>query len=92
MLPRHPNLIWEQLAADELAASFIVDGHHLPAATVKVMVRAKSLARSHAGDRRHRRRRAARPAATRSAASRCELDRTAASSLPGTPLLWPAPH
>ncbi len=45
-LPRHPNVIWEQLAADELFASFIVDGHHLPPATVKAMVRAKTPARS----------------------------------------------
>ena len=28
-LPRHPNYIWEQLAEDRLAASFIVDGMHL---------------------------------------------------------------
>ena len=41
-LPRHPNLIWEQLATDDLLASLIVDGHHLPPATVKAMVRAKS--------------------------------------------------
>lgn len=41
MLPRHPNVIWEQLAADSLFASLIVDGHHLPPATVKAMVRAK---------------------------------------------------
>ncbi len=41
-LPRHPNVLWEQLAADELAASLIVDGHHLPPATVKAMVRAKT--------------------------------------------------
>ncbi len=41
MLPRHPNVIWEQLAADALFASLIVDGHHLPPATVKAMVRAK---------------------------------------------------
>lgn len=46
LLPRHPNFIWEQLAADELLASFIVDGHHLPAATVKSMVRAKTTART----------------------------------------------
>jgi N-acetylglucosamine-6-phosphate deacetylase len=46
MLPRHPNFIWEQLAADELVADFIVDGHHLPPATVKVMVRAKTPKRS----------------------------------------------
>jgi N-acetylglucosamine-6-phosphate deacetylase len=42
MLPRHPNFLWEQLAADELLASIIVDGHHLPAATVKSMIRAKT--------------------------------------------------
>lgn len=46
MLPRHPNFLWEQLAADELAAGMIVDGHHLPAATVKAMVRAKTPART----------------------------------------------
>jgi N-acetylglucosamine-6-phosphate deacetylase len=42
LMPRHPNVIWEQLAADDLVASFIVDGHHLPPATVKAMVRAKT--------------------------------------------------
>lgn len=42
LLPRHPNFIWVQLAADELHASLIVDGHHLPPATVKAMVRAKT--------------------------------------------------
>jgi len=41
-LPRHPNLLWAQLAEDRLLASFIVDGHHLPPATVKAMVRAKT--------------------------------------------------
>jgi N-acetylglucosamine-6-phosphate deacetylase len=46
MLPRHPNVIWEQLAEDRLTACFIVDGHHLPPATVKAMVRAKTPARS----------------------------------------------
>jgi N-acetylglucosamine-6-phosphate deacetylase len=46
MLPRHPNFIWEQLAADDLLAGLIVDGHHLPAATVKTMVRAKTPART----------------------------------------------
>jgi N-acetylglucosamine-6-phosphate deacetylase len=42
ILPRHPNLIWEQMAADELLASLIVDGHHLPPAMVKSVIRAKS--------------------------------------------------
>jgi len=46
MLPKHDNLIMEQLAADGLCATFIVDGHHLPASSVKVMVRAKTPARS----------------------------------------------
>jgi len=45
-LPRHPNFIWTLLAADPVAASFIVDGHHLPAATVKGLVRAKGVDRS----------------------------------------------
>ena len=44
-LPRHPNVIWDQLASDDLHASLIVDGHHLPPATVRVMVRAKTPAR-----------------------------------------------
>ena len=42
---RHPNYIWEQLAADELYASLIVDGHHLPPSVVKSMMRAKTLDR-----------------------------------------------
>ncbi len=42
LLPRHPNVLWEQLAADALHASFIVDGHHLPPSTVKAMLRAKT--------------------------------------------------
>jgi N-acetylglucosamine-6-phosphate deacetylase len=40
-LPRHPNVIWELLAADRVFASLIADGHHLPPSTVKAMVRAK---------------------------------------------------
>lgn len=42
VLPRHENYIWEQLAADQLWASMIPDGHHLPASLVKVIVRAKA--------------------------------------------------
>ena len=45
VLPRHPNVIWEQLGEDRLLASFIVDGHHLPPATVRSMIRAKTPAR-----------------------------------------------
>lgn len=41
MLPRHPNYLWEQLAADELWASVIADGVHLPDAVLKVVLRVK---------------------------------------------------
>jgi N-acetylglucosamine-6-phosphate deacetylase len=40
-LPRHPNLLWTQLADDRLVASFIADGHHLSADTFCAMLHAK---------------------------------------------------
>jgi N-acetylglucosamine-6-phosphate deacetylase len=46
LLPRHPNYIWEQLAADELWASIICDGHHLPPSVVKSILRVKTPART----------------------------------------------
>jgi N-acetylglucosamine-6-phosphate deacetylase len=46
VLPRHDNYVWEQLAADELWASLIPDGHHLPDSLIKVIVRVKTPARS----------------------------------------------
>ena len=46
LLPRHANPIWELLAADAVYASFIVDGHHLPPAAVKAMIRATGAHRS----------------------------------------------
>lgn len=46
MLPRHPNLLWAQLADDRLTATFIADGHHLPADTLRAMFRAKGIERS----------------------------------------------
>lgn len=45
-IPRHPNQIWSQLAADDLIAMFILDGHHLPAEAATAMIRAKSLERT----------------------------------------------
>ena len=45
LIRRHPNYIWEQLGADELWASLIVDGHHLPPTVAKSMMRAKTLNR-----------------------------------------------
>jgi N-acetylglucosamine-6-phosphate deacetylase len=86
MLPRHPNAIWELLAADAVSASFIVDGHHLPPATVKSMIRAKSLERSilvtdaiaAAG---------CKPGRYQIGAVTCELGANGRVSLPGTPYL-----
>lgn len=43
MLHRHNNIIWEQLAADDLCASFIADGHHLPDSVLRSFIRAKGL-------------------------------------------------
>jgi N-acetylglucosamine-6-phosphate deacetylase len=46
VLPRLANHIWRQLGDDRLWASFIADGHHLPPATLRCMLRAKGPARS----------------------------------------------
>lgn len=46
ILPRHPNYIWDQLGEDRLWASIIPDGHHLPPAVVKCIVRAKGVERT----------------------------------------------
>jgi N-acetylglucosamine-6-phosphate deacetylase len=46
MLPRHPNLIWAQLAEDRLTTSFIADGRHLPPDTLTAMLRAKTVPRA----------------------------------------------
>ena len=43
---RRHNHLWPQLADDRLTAMFIADGHHLTPAQLKVMLRAKGLARS----------------------------------------------
>ena len=45
-IDRHPNYIWEQLACDDLRASFIVDGHHLPPSVVKCFFRSKGFDKS----------------------------------------------
>jgi N-acetylglucosamine-6-phosphate deacetylase len=46
LIRRHPNYIWDQLAEDRLCAGFIFDGHHLPPAVMKTVLRAKGLERS----------------------------------------------
>lgn len=46
LLPKLDNPLFAQLAEDRLSASFIADGIHVPPAALKVMLRAKGLARS----------------------------------------------
>jgi len=45
-LPKTQNYIWDQLAEDRLAASFIVDGIHIPSSFFRAAVRAKGVERS----------------------------------------------
>jgi N-acetylglucosamine-6-phosphate deacetylase len=45
MLPRHDNYLWEQMACDELLASLITDGHHLPEAVMRSLIRVKTTER-----------------------------------------------
>ncbi|HME08358.1 MAG TPA: hypothetical protein VKG25_14980 [Bryobacteraceae bacterium] len=44
-LPKFPNYLWDQLADDRLAASFIVDDFHLAPAFLRVALKAKGLDR-----------------------------------------------
>jgi N-acetylglucosamine-6-phosphate deacetylase len=46
LLPRHENYLWEQLAADDLWASIIADGSHLPPAILRCILRVKTPART----------------------------------------------
>ena len=46
VMTRHPNYIWDQLAEDRLAASFIVDGIHVGRAFLQTAIRAKGAERS----------------------------------------------
>jgi N-acetylglucosamine-6-phosphate deacetylase len=41
LLPRHDNVIWNQLGEPRLTASAIFDGHHLPPAVMRVFVAVK---------------------------------------------------
>jgi N-acetylglucosamine-6-phosphate deacetylase len=43
MIHRHHNPIWRGLAADELSAMIITDGHHLPAELVRCIIRCKGV-------------------------------------------------
>lgn len=41
-IKRHPNYIWDQLSQDDLYASVIGDGHHLPTSVLKVFGKIKN--------------------------------------------------
>lgn len=41
MLPRHPNILWDQLVDDSLYASLIADGFHLGESFLKVVLKTK---------------------------------------------------
>lgn len=41
MLPRHPNILWDQLANDALHVSLIADGFHLDPSFLKVVLKVK---------------------------------------------------
>jgi N-acetylglucosamine-6-phosphate deacetylase len=41
LIPRHPNMIWDQLAADELYTCIIADGLHIPDSFIKVVMKTK---------------------------------------------------
>jgi hypothetical protein len=85
LLPRHPNVIWDLLAADALAASVIADGHHLPPATVKSLIRAKGARRTILVTGCDRRRRVSHRDATASPASSAISTTTDACRCRGTP-------
>jgi N-acetylglucosamine-6-phosphate deacetylase len=41
ILARHPNYLWSQLSQDELGASIIADGFHLPVEVIQVFLKVK---------------------------------------------------
>lgn len=45
LIHRHQNPLWAQLAQDQLSASLICDGFHLPADLIRVAYKAKGIAR-----------------------------------------------
>ena len=45
LLPRHDNPIWSSMGNDNLTAMIISDGHHLPPAVLKTILRTKGTAR-----------------------------------------------
>ena len=44
-LPRHHNPLWEGIAHDDLIAMIITDGHHIPPAVIKTIIRTKGVSK-----------------------------------------------
>jgi N-acetylglucosamine-6-phosphate deacetylase len=42
VMPRHPNILWDLLATDELYACIIADGVHIPDSFIKVVMKNKA--------------------------------------------------
>lgn len=41
MIQRHPNMLWDQLAEEELTTMIIADGHHLPDSFMHIVLKVK---------------------------------------------------
>ncbi len=46
MINRQQNIIWSQLSLDQLWASFIADGYHIPSYTLRAVIKSKGVDRS----------------------------------------------
>lgn len=46
MIHRQHNVIWAQLSLDDMWASFIADGHHIPFYTLRAIIKSKGIERS----------------------------------------------
>ena len=46
LIHRHHNVIWYQLSIDEMWASFIADGHHIPYYALRSIIKAKGINKS----------------------------------------------
>ncbi len=46
LMHRHYNVIWSQLSIDEMWASFIADGFHIPHFTLKAVIKSKGINKS----------------------------------------------
>ncbi|ABM57159.1 N-acetylglucosamine-6-phosphate deacetylase [Verminephrobacter eiseniae] len=84
LLPKFNNTIQAQLGCDDLCASFIADGLHIPPGALRSMLRSKGLARSILVTDAVSAAGATRPGAYRFAGSVVELGRDGSVRIPGS--------